>query len=131
MGDQYVAADDTSIYATRSIGLKAWQLADTRWKDLPREFTVESLKAEGRDVVGEWLLYRDPDSDRLVTDRIAPFLFVTREGTPGVLYVGVPVVDDSLQPGGYAGGDSEIMPIGFEQGRRFGFEEFWSKTPSN
>lgn len=131
MGDQYVAADGTSTYAIRSIGLKAWQLADTRWKDLPREFTVESLKAEGRDVVGEWLLYRDPDSDRLVTDRIAPFLFVTREGTPGVLYVGVPVVDDSLQPGGYAGGESEIMPIGFEQGRRFGFAEFWSKTPTN
>ena len=122
MGDEYKDSDGNGIYSIRGIGLKAWQLPDTRWKSLPSEFTVAQLQTEGRRVIDNWLLFKDSVTGTLDLQRHAPFYFVTREGTPGIIYVGIPVVDDSLKPGGLTSGDDELDPVAFSKGRRFGID---------
>jgi hypothetical protein len=69
-----------------------------------------------------------PTSDKQ-TDAIDPkatltFFYITREGTPGLLFVGIEVKDDSLKPGGVKQGDDELSPIAFYKGRRFAYSEF-------
>ena len=122
MGDEYKDEDGTAVYAIRMIGLQAWQLPDTRWKSLPPKFTSEQLISEGQPVTGEWLLFRNGESGRIDPQKNAPFFFISREGTPGVLYVGIPVIDDSLKPGGVTNGDRDLDPVFFRKGRRFGVE---------
>ena len=122
MGDEFKDEDGKAVYAIRTIGLQAWQLDNSRWKSLPSKFTPEQLKSEGHLVTGEWLLFRDSESGKIDPQKNAPFFFVTREGTPGVLYVGIPVIDDSLKPGGATLDDNELDPVAFQKGRRFGFK---------
>ena len=124
MGDEFTDSDGKSVYALRTFGLQAWQLEDARWKSLPAKFTVNELKANGRPVPDEWLLHRDADSGKIDAQKHAPFLFITREGTPGCINVGIPVTDDSLKPGGVSSGDYELNPVEFRKGRRFGLEIF-------
>ena len=126
MGDEYKGEDGNAVYAIRTIGLQAWQLPESRWKSLPPKFTSEELKSEGQPVTGELLLFRDSESGKIDPEKNAPFFFVTREGTPGVLYVGIPVIDDSLKPGvrrNVSDGDRDLDPVAFRKGRRFGFED--------
>ncbi len=122
MGDEYKDDNGNAVYAIRTIDLQAWQLSDSRWKSLPPKFTAEELQSEGHPVTGEWLLFRDNQSGKIDPQKNAPFFFVTREGTPGVLYVGIPVIDDSLKPGGATNGDNDLDPVSFRKGRRFGVE---------
>jgi beta-lactamase regulating signal transducer with metallopeptidase domain len=122
MGDEYKDADGTSVYAIRGIGLEAWQLPDSRWKSLPRDFKVADFQTEGHRVTDNWLLFKDRITGKLESQQHAPFFVVTREGTVGVIYIGIPVIDDSLQSGGHFSGDDELNPIAFTKGRRFGFE---------
>ncbi len=124
MGDEFTDSDGKPVYALRTIGLQAWQLEDARWKSLPAKFTVNELKANGSLVPDEWLLHRDADSGKIDAQKHAPFFFITREGTPGCINVGIPVTDDSLKPGGVSSGDNELNPVAFRQGRRFGLEIF-------
>ena len=123
MGDEYKDDKGNTVFAIRTIGLQAWQLDDSRWKSLPHKFTSEELISEGQPVAGEWLLFQDGESGQIDPQKNAPFFFVTRERTPGVLYIGIPVIDDSLKPGGFMNGDNDLDPVAFSKGRRFGFEE--------
>ncbi len=59
-----------------------------------------------------------PFGDHLAT---ASFLVITREGTPGLIYLGVEVNDDSLRPGKISNGDHELDPVAFYKGRRFAY----------
>jgi hypothetical protein len=122
MGDEYKDDNGNAVYAIRTIGLQAWQLPDSRWKSLPSKFTSEELRSEGHPVAGEWLLFRDSESGKIDPQKNAPFFFITREGTPGVLYVGIPVIDDSRNLGGVRSGDRELDSVDSRKGRRFGVE---------
>jgi hypothetical protein len=120
MGVEYAAPDDAErVFAMRSIGLRVWEL-DGNWKKRYDDVTLEALQAEGRPADG-LLLHYDNEMSTLDAKAIATFLYITREGTPGLLSVGVEVQDDSLKPGGATQGDTELRPIGFRKGRRFGF----------
>lgn len=116
MGDEYKDADGTSVYAVRGIGLEAWQLPDSRWKSLPPDFKVADFQTEGHRVTDNWLLFKDRVTGKLESQQHAPFFVVTREGTVGVIYIGIPVIDDSLQSGGHFSGDDELNPIAFTKG---------------
>ena len=63
----------------------------------------------------------DAERGHYVPEETATFLFQTREGGYGVLFVGVEVHDDSLKPGGIAARDLELSPIAFYKGRRFAY----------
>jgi beta-lactamase regulating signal transducer with metallopeptidase domain len=123
MGVEYIAPDGERTYALRSIGLRAWELGRERWKMDSDDIKLETLQKEGTPVEG-LLLHRDIDTKAIDPKAIATFFYITREGTPGLLFVGIEVKDDSLKPGGFSRGDNELDSIAFQKGRRFGYREF-------
>jgi hypothetical protein len=135
MGTEYTPPNDAQpVFALRSIGMQTWELAANRWKMRSDDVTLESLEAEGRPA-GELLLHRDNErgngeKDRFDPQATATFLYLTREGTPGLLFVGVEVQDDNLKPGGAMAADVELQPIAFRKGRRFGFKNFEEGRPA-
>lgn len=116
------------VFALQSIGLRAWELGPDRWKMHSNDITIEALQTEGTPAEG-LLLHRDQQTE-VAAKATATFLYITREGTPGLLFVGVEVQDDSLKPGGRAEGDIELLPIAFLKGRRFGFQSFEAVEPA-
>lgn len=123
MGVDYVTPDGKHHFAIRPIGLRAWELPANRWKLQSNDIAVEALQSEGTPVDG-LLLHRDKETKAIDPAAVAPFLYITREGTPGLLYVGVEVLDDSLRPGGISMGEPERNPVAFSKGRRFGYCDF-------
>ncbi len=128
MGTEFETADGRKIFALRSIGLRAWELGKERWKSNFADVTLKDLQAEGR-LTETLLLHYDKAAQSVAPLETATFLFITRHGTPGLLYVGIEVQDDSLKPGGKAMGDSELKPVAFYKGRRFGFTFLEEITP--
>lgn len=124
MGTEYVAAGGRKYFALRNLGMKAWELPAEDWKKEYDTFTVEEQQKRGVAATGELLLHFDPDKKSYAPEAIAPFFCITREGTPGLIYVGIEVQDDSLKPGGISMGDDELDPVAFYKGRRFGYSEF-------
>ncbi len=122
MGTEYVADDGRTYYALAGIGLEAWELGPDRWKSPPATISTQSMAKEGRPTE-TWLLHQDPATGAIDPAAIASFYYLTREGTPGLLYVGIEVHDDSLKPGGISQGDNELRSIAFRKGRRFAFYE--------
>ena len=120
MGTEYETSEGRKIFALRSIGLRAWELGKEQWKSNFTDITLKDLQAEGRPA--ETLLFHYDEATKSIAPlETASFLFITRHGTPGLLYVGIEVQDDSLKPGGFAMGDNELNPVAFYKGRRFGF----------
>jgi hypothetical protein len=63
----------------------------------------------------------DPKRGRYVAEQTATFLFQTREGGHGAIFVGVEVHDDGLKPGVLSYRNVELDPIAFHKGRRFAY----------
>ncbi len=126
MGDEYQDNDGNKTYALRTIGLQDWQLRDKYWKWTTSSFTVDSLKSEGSLVPDQWLLFRDRETRIVSPAKPASFLFITREGTPGLIYVGVPVTKKyERNPNSkittiLGDADPDLRSTGFSLGRRFG-----------
>lgn len=130
MGTEYAPlSGGERIFALRPVGLRAWELGENRWKMQSNDVTLEALQAEGTPADG-LLMHYDNQAEVLDPKATATFLFITREGTPGLLFVGVEVQDDSLMPGGRMEGDTELQPIAFRKGRRFGFNNFEQVQPA-
>lgn len=111
-------------FAIRPLTLEAWELGEDRWKMQSTDVTFESLISEGKSV-SSWLLHRNQDEMKFEPEKIATFLFRTKEGTPGLLFIGIEVHDDGLKAGVPSdGGDNELSPIAFNKGRRFAYTFF-------
>jgi hypothetical protein len=123
MGTRYTAPDGQAYYALRGINLQAWELGRDRWKKVFADVTVEALQAEGRPTDG-LLLHFDKQSQSIDPAATAPFLYVTREGTPGMLFVGIEVNDDKIQLGIRPTGERELDPVASSKGRRFAQWDF-------
>ena len=125
MGTQVVVQGvDHPIYALHMLGMQAWQLNDERWKAKFNDISLEELQSEGTQVKEAKIFHRA--GEQTDYEKHATFLAITREGTPLLLFLGVPVYDDSLQPGGVAQGDNELRTIAFRKGRKFAFAFFES-----
>jgi beta-lactamase regulating signal transducer with metallopeptidase domain/protocatechuate 3,4-dioxygenase beta subunit len=119
MGTVYVSPhDQQSWFAIRPIGLRAWELGEERWKMSSSDITLEALQAEGTPA-RDLLLHVDRASGSYDPQATATFLFTTREGTPGLLFVGVAVKDTNVKIGERATGDDERKTSHFFKGRRF------------
>ncbi|HWB10697.1 MAG TPA: carboxypeptidase-like regulatory domain-containing protein [Pirellulales bacterium] len=135
MGTQHSPPDGAQpVFVLRSIGMRTWELGANRWKMQSEDVTAEALQAEGTPA-GELLLHSkrkdgDNEKDGFDPQATATFFYITHEGTPGLLFVGVEVQDDSLKPGGRTVGDIELQPIDFRKGRRFGFKSFEEAKPA-
>jgi hypothetical protein len=123
MGTEYVSpGDGRNWFAIRPIGLRAWELGKDRWKMETNDATIESLQGEGTPA-RELLLHCDRESGSYAPESKATFLFTTREGTPGLLFVGIEVRDTNVKLGPLRG-DSERNPSHFFKGRRFAWRSF-------
>ena len=118
MGTEVDKPDGTSCYAIRLLGMRAMQLPQERWKMRSEGIKLEDLVDEGTPI-GEYLFAHQGED--ALHDEHAPFFAVTAEETPFILFLGIEVRDDSLKPGGVANGDSELKPVAFRKGRRYGF----------
>jgi hypothetical protein len=120
MGDEMPHVGDEAVFVLRPLGLRSWELPKDRWKASMKNVSVASLQAEGRRNDHDVLARIDSDSGKLALEEPATFFYLTRQGTPGILYLGIQVQDDSLKSGGVTTGDNELDPIAFQKGRRFG-----------
>ncbi len=82
-----------SHYALLLIGAKAWQLPDRRWEDQSEYASLDELTSEGREVAGDWLLPRSDETDEIDPTATAPFLVMTRDGSPVLVCVGAEVTE--------------------------------------
>lgn len=121
MGTEYqLPGNDKLHYVLRALGLAAWQIQTERYKTLEAELRDNRPLNMGTRTDG-LLAHFDSAKGRYAPEETATFLFHTREGGYGAIFVGVEVHDNSLQPGGFASGDEEHNPVGFYKGRRFGY----------
>lgn len=128
MGTEYETKEGKKVYALRSLGMHAWELEQNLWKTAFSDTTLKQLQEQGRPA-GKFLFHQTGEGDEVAPRERATFLFVTRHGTPGILFVGVEILDDTLKPGGVIMGDTELDPVGFRKGRRFAYDPLMPVKP--
>lgn len=128
MGTEYETQGGEKVYALRSLGMHVWELAPERWKTAFDDETLKELQEQGRPV-GKFLLHQTGKGEEVAPRERGTFLFITRHGTPGILYVGVEILDDTQKPGGVIMGDTELDAIGFRKGRRFAYDPLMPIEP--
>jgi hypothetical protein len=75
---------DKDYYGLKAVGLQAWEIPNERWYTVAEEVRQDLPLELGRPA-GEFLIHYDSQEGRYVPNRRATFLFITREGTPGIL----------------------------------------------
>ena len=121
LGDEIKGEEGQTQFVLRPIGLRTWELPKSRWKESLEQTSIDALQAEGRANKQDLLVSFDPETSKARPLDTVTFFYITREGTPGILYVGIEVQDDSLKTGDVStGGDNELNPVAFRKGRRFG-----------
>ena len=75
--------DGTETYVLRALGMKVREINARDLRNLDKLIAAGTLP-EGRPV-GELLMHYDTESQQLVPDANAAFLFITREGNMGVI----------------------------------------------
>ena len=119
MGTRYQVKGQTEPhFAIRSLGLTAWEIDPQRFKTLDTDITKDEPLPVGTPM-GGLLLHFDEQRQTYDPAANAAFLFVTREGTYGALFIGVEVRDTHVKLGMPAEGDQALNPVGFRKGRRF------------
>jgi hypothetical protein len=106
--------DGTETYVLRALGMKVREIGPRDLRNLDRLIAAGTLP-EGRPV-GELLMHYDPQSQQLVPDANAAFLYVTREGNMGLIET-TDRVTRTADLGGMAGGPPP--GVGFHKGVRF------------
>ncbi|MEZ6033159.1 MAG: protein kinase [Planctomycetaceae bacterium] len=121
--DQYKAESGKSHFVLRGIGLKAWQLDEKSRKDDVLCTWGEIAKA-GRIVTGDCLVPFDKTEGVLDPTGTAPFLVVTREGSPVLVHVGGEATVDSGRGGGFSSFDSVNTHVVAAKGRMLEIQLF-------
>jgi peroxiredoxin len=87
LGTQYKdPASGKMYYCVRGISLQAWEISNDRWDTISNEISGSAPLALGQPA-GDLLMHYDAAQARYVPARKATFLFITREGTQGILRV--------------------------------------------
>jgi beta-lactamase regulating signal transducer with metallopeptidase domain/5-hydroxyisourate hydrolase-like protein (transthyretin family) len=101
-------------FVLRGFDLKAWELTPRDLRNLDK-LIAASKPPEGREV-GELLMHYDPVTRQLIPDANAAFLFVTREGSFGILET----TDRVTRTANLTGAAGSPTPgVGFFEGVRF------------
>jgi hypothetical protein len=89
MGTMYQApGSEKRVYAIRGLGLTAWEIDPARYESIDDELKKDAPLTMGRPAAG-LLLHYDADRNEYDPTATAAFLFLTRESTYGILFVGV------------------------------------------
>jgi RNA polymerase sigma factor (sigma-70 family) len=121
MGTEYLPPGGRKPhYVLRGLGLSVWQIKTERWQSLE-----EDLKEDRRLDMGtrtDGLLARfDAARGEYIPEETGTFLFQTREGGYGAMFVGVEVHDSGQRPFEPAPVEDELNPVAFAKGRRFAY----------
>jgi beta-lactamase regulating signal transducer with metallopeptidase domain len=108
------AADGTETFVLRSFGMRAWEISPRDLRNLDK-LIAAGTPPKGHDV-GELLMHHDEGSKRSVPDANAAFLYVTREGSMGLIETTDRVTRKADLTGGL--GDPPAG-VGFHTGVRF------------
>lgn len=111
----YRSPDGTETYVLRALGMKVWELSPRDFRNLDRLIAGGTLP-EGRPV-DDLLMHYDTESQQFVPDADASFLYVTREGSRGVIETTDRVTRTADLTGLAAG--SPMPGVGFQKGVRF------------
>ena len=79
------AADGTETFVLRTFGLTAWEIGPRDLRNIDRLIAAGKLP-EGREV-GDLLMHYDAESEELVPAANGAFIFITREGSLGMIEV--------------------------------------------
>jgi len=122
MGTMYQpAGSDEAIYAIRNLGMTAWEIDADRYGRITGELK-QAEPPKLQKPAGGLLLHYDEEKGEYDATANAAFLFITREGATGALFVGVEVLDTNVKLGVPLMGDPNVDPVGFVKGRRFGYK---------
>ena len=77
------APDGTETFVLRSFGMKAWEISPRDLRNLDKLIAAGTLP-KGHEV-GDLLMHYDEASKRAVPDANAAFVYVTREGSMGLI----------------------------------------------
>jgi RNA polymerase sigma factor (sigma-70 family) len=128
MGTEYTPPGGEPHYVIRGLGLTAWQIDTGRRQTLEAEIKADKPLEMGKQVGGGLLAPFDAAAGKYRADETGLFLFRTREGGFGWIFVGVEVRDDTqplpLGAGGLRG-DLELNPVGPAKGRRWAYTLVW------
>jgi hypothetical protein len=119
MGTYYRSAGRQEPYhVIRALGLTAWEIDTELYGSIDAAISKTEPLAIGSPASG-LLMHYDPTRDAYDPKSNAAFLFVTREGSYGALFIGVEVLDTNVKLGVPVSGDQALNPVGFYKGRRF------------
>lgn len=115
LGTRYEDANsDRSWYCLRNLGLQAWEIPNNRWDTILDDLGSHSPSDLGSPA-HELLMHFDPATSQYVPNRKATFLFVTREGTPGILRIVGQVNERDAASGNERLGDPLAQRYGLRQ----------------
>ena len=124
MGTTYTpTSTNQPCCAIRALGLTAWEIDQARWDTIGAEIKQDKPLKMGRPASG-LLLHFDEQKNNYDPTAVAVFLFVTRESSYGILFVGVEVLDTNVKIGAPSRGNQELNPVGVYKGRRFSLKMF-------
>jgi beta-lactamase regulating signal transducer with metallopeptidase domain/5-hydroxyisourate hydrolase-like protein (transthyretin family) len=105
--------DGTETYVLQALGMKVREISPRELRNLDKLLAAGTLP-EGRPV-GDLLMHYDAESQRLVPDANAAFLYVTREGNMGV----IETTDRVTRTADLTGMPGPPPGVGFHKGVRF------------
>jgi hypothetical protein len=110
--------DGTETFALRAFDMRVWEIGPRTVRNLDRALAAGKLP-EGRPV-GELLMHYDPASRQFVGDANAAFLYVTREGSMGLIET-----TDRVTTTANLNGKTTTPPqgVGYTKGVRFNLKE--------
>jgi hypothetical protein len=111
------APDGTETYVLRALGMKVREITPRELRNLDKLVAAGTLP-EGR-AVGDLLIHFDTESQQFVADANAAFLFVTRDGSRGV----IETTDRVNRTANITGMPSSPTGVGFHNGVRFNLTE--------
>jgi hypothetical protein len=123
MGTQHtIPGEDRPHFVLRSLGLTAWQIKTDLWNDIKDVLAKPELPEFGAPAAGLLSPY-DEAKNEYKPKEFATYLFVTREGGCGALFVGAEVTSTAVKFGEPAPPprETERSNVGVFRGRRLSY----------
>jgi hypothetical protein len=111
---------DRSYYAIQGLGLRAWQVDNSRYGTIEADLRNDKPPPLDRPA-GDLLMDFDPQTKTYHPENEATFLFVTREGTTGILQV-TNLVTEVFRPEDFGRPSQPKFPRGFFLGVKFQYK---------